>query len=74
MLPHLRPGEWEFALGGDLGDYEQYMHLSDVSRITEEHKELKIVFGDYIVKPDIVVCRRPVSDEKDQRKRSPHWR
>ena len=63
LLSHLRPGEWEFALGGDLGDYEQYMHLSDVSRITEEHKELKIVFGDYIVKPDIVVCRRPVSDE-----------
>ena len=63
LLSHLRPGEWEFVLGGDIGDYEQYMHLSDVSRITEEHKELKIVFGDYIVKPDIVVCRKPVSDE-----------
>ncbi len=54
---------WEFALGGNIGNYEQYMHLSDVSRITEEHKELKVVFGDYIVKPDIVVCRRPVSNE-----------
>ena len=63
LLSHLRPGEWEFALGGSIGDYEQYTHLSDVSRITEEHKELKIVFGDYIVKPDIVVCRKPVSDE-----------
>lgn len=63
LLSHLRPGEWEFTLGGTIGDYEQYMHLSEVSRITEEHKELKIVFGDYIVKPDIVVCRKPVSDE-----------
>ena len=63
LLSHLRPGEWKFTLGGDIGDYEQYMHLSDVSRITEEHRELKIVFGDYIVKPDIVVCRKPVSDE-----------
>ena len=63
LLCHLRPGEWEFALGGDIGDYEQYMHLSEVSRIVEENKDLRVVFGDYIVRPDIVVCRKPVSDE-----------
>ena len=63
LLSHLRPGEWEFALGGDIGDFEQYMHLSDVSRIVEENRELRVVFGDYIVRPDIVVCRKPVSDE-----------
>ena len=59
----LRPGEWEFSLGGNIGDYEQYQHLSDVSRVVEEHKELRIVFGDYIVTPDIIVCRKPVTDE-----------
>ena len=52
LLAHLRPGEWEFSLGGNIGDYDQYQHLSDVSRVVEEHKELRIVFGDYIVKPD----------------------
>ena len=63
LLAHLRPGEWEFSLGGNIRDYEQYQHLSDVSRVVEEHKELRIVFGDYIVTPDIVVCRKPVADE-----------
>ena len=74
LLSHLRPGEWEFALGGNIGNYEQYMHLSDVSRITEEHKELKVVFGDYIVKPDIVVCRKPVSNETINENETPPWR
>ena len=63
LLAHLRPGEWEFSLGGNIRDYEQYQHLSAVSRVVEEHKELRIVFGDYIVTPDIVVCRKPVADE-----------
>lgn len=63
LLAHLRPGEWKFSLGGNIGDYEQYQHLSDVSRVIEEHKELRILFGDYIVTPDVVVCRSPVADE-----------
>ena len=45
LLAHLRPGEWEFSLGGNIRDYEQYQHLSAVSRVVEEHKELRIVFG-----------------------------
>ena len=62
LLSHLRPGEWEFSLGGNIGDYEQYMHLSDIRRLVKEHEELRTVFEDYIVKPDIVVSRKPVSD------------
>ncbi len=62
LLSHLRPGEWEFSLGGNIRDYEQYLHLSDVRRMVEQHEELRIIFGDYIVTPDIVVCREPVSD------------
>lgn len=64
LLSHLRPGEWEFSLGGDIRDYEQYLHLSDVRRVVEQHEELRIIFGDYIVTPDIVVCRKPVADSK----------
>ena len=63
LLAHLRPGEWEFSLGGEIRNYEQYQHLSDIARVVKEHKELQIVFEDYIVKPDIVVCRKPVADE-----------
>ena len=62
LLSHLRPGEWDFSLGGNIRDYEQYLHLSDVRRVVDEHEELRIIFGDYIVTPDIVVCRKPVAD------------
>ena len=64
LLAHLRPGEWEFSLGGNIRDYEQYLHLSDVRRLVEQHEDLRIIFGDYIVTPDIVVCRKPVTDLK----------
>ena len=64
VLSHLRPGEWEFSLGGDISDYEQYQHLADIRRLVKEHEELRTVFEDYIVKPDIVICREPVSDSK----------
>ena len=63
LLAHLRPGEWEFSLGGNIRDYEQYLHLSDVAQMVKQHEELRIIFGDYIVTPDIVVCRKPVSDQ-----------
>ena len=64
FLSHLRPGEWEFSLGGNIGEYEQYMHLSDLERLIQANEELWIIFGDYIVKPDIVVSRKSVSDSK----------
>lgn len=64
LLSHLRPGEWEFSLGGSVSDYEQYRHLAAVSRAVKQNKELRVVFGDYIVTPDIVICRKPVTDEK----------
>ena len=63
LLAHLRPGEWEFSLGGNVRDYDQYLHLSDVLRMAEQHEEFRTIFGDYIVTPDVVVCRKPVADE-----------
>ena len=63
LLQHLRSGEWEFSVGGKIRDYEQYQHLTDVSRAIRENEALKTVFGDYIVTPDIVVCRKPVKEQ-----------
>lgn len=67
LLSHLRPGEWLFSLGGDIRDYEQYSHLSDIRRVVEEHEELRVIFDDYIVTPDIVICREPVADSEINR-------
>ena len=61
-LRHLRPGDWQFSLGGSIGDYQQYQHLRAIKRAIDDNDELRVVFGDYIVKPDIVVCRHPVED------------
>jgi len=61
-LQHLRPGDWEFSLGGSIGDYQQYQHLDAIRRAIDDNSQLRVVFGDYIVKPDIVVCRHPVDD------------
>lgn len=62
LLLHLRPGTWRFALGGTIDQFSQYRHLAEVTRLTKEHPDLKVVFGDYIVTPDIVVLRSPVQD------------
>ncbi|MYD26390.1 MAG: restriction endonuclease [Gemmatimonadetes bacterium] len=67
LLQHIRPGDWVFALGGNIRDYEQYSHLSEIRNAVRQNKELRIVFGDYIVTPDITVCRKPVSDEEINR-------
>lgn len=62
LLQHVRPGKWEFSLGGNIGEFDQYRHLKDIRQAIADNKDLLVAFGDYIVKPDIVVSRRPVSD------------
>lgn len=63
LLHHLRPGTWEFSLGGKIEVFEQYQHLADINRLIHYHTELRTAFGDYIIKPDIVVCREPLEDD-----------
>ena len=63
-LNHLRPGDWEFTVGDNIGDFEQYQHLSDLSQLINQHNELRTLFTDYIVKPDIVVSRKPIEDDE----------
>lgn len=64
FLHHLRPGEWKFSVGGSIGDFDQYRHLHDIKEAIESNWQLKVAFGDYIIKPDIVVCRAPLGDEE----------
>lgn len=63
-LVHLRPGEWEFEIGKKIEGFEQYEHLAHLSKALEGNKELRAALGDYLINPDIVVGRRPVSDAK----------
>jgi hypothetical protein len=70
-LTHLRPGEWEFstAQGPDgIAKFAQYAHLASIERVLSDHPELRSSLGgDYLIKPDIVVGRKPVSDAEINR-------
>jgi len=70
LLHHLRPGKWGYSTLFAISVFDQYQHLANLEKIVEENSELASSLGiDYIVKPDIVIGRWPVSDEEINRER-----
>lgn len=64
LLNRLRPGPWIFSTERSISDFDQYRHLAELNEILNTRRELMATLGpDYIIKPDIVVCRIPVADE-----------
>ena len=63
-LSHLRPGEWTFSIGRRVQEFEQYEHLAVLEKALLTYKELRTAFGDYLIKPDIVIGRIPVQDKE----------
>ena len=65
MLVHLCPAGWVFQTGVAISTFDQYAHLAEVEQILMEYPNLKTVFGsEYFIKPDIIVAKCPVEDEK----------
>lgn len=63
LLQHLRPGRWYYSLERSISEFDQYEHLAELEAIVEQIGTLASSLGtDYIVKPDIVIGRWPVSD------------
>ncbi|MSP13138.1 MAG: restriction endonuclease [Chloroflexi bacterium] len=63
LLQHLRPGNWLYSTQSPISDFDQYEHLAALKRIIQGNNELESALGrDYIITPDIVVGRRPVTD------------
>ncbi|MBI3944151.1 MAG: restriction endonuclease [Chloroflexi bacterium] len=63
LLQHLRPGNWLYSTQRPISDFDQYEHLAALKRIIQGNNELESALGrDYIIIPDIVVGRRPVTD------------
>jgi hypothetical protein len=64
LLSHLRPGEWHYAiLKAAISDFEQYEHLAEVDNAIRQNPSLASALGsDYIITPDIIIGRWPVSD------------
>ena len=64
LLEHLRPGNWIFSVHGEVTAFDQYEHLTDLARVLSQTPSLRATLGDYLIKPDIVVGRSPVSDSE----------
>ncbi|MCL4237012.1 MAG: restriction endonuclease [Anaerolineae bacterium] len=68
LLLHVRPGEWGFEVGPSIARFEQYRHLAYLQETLTKYPELASALGgDYLVEPDIVVARFPLSDEEIDR-------
>jgi len=67
-LQHLRPGTWTYSVHGRISDFEQYNHLANLKAASEKYPELAAVLGrDYLIIPDIVIARQPVTDAEINR-------
>jgi hypothetical protein len=67
LLDHLRPGDWVFSAtgGGGVAKFDQYQHLFDLQKVLDENPKIKAAFdSDYLVVPDVIVARNPVSDDE----------
>lgn len=68
LLSRLRPGTWTFSTSqGSTGitAYDQYKHLAELKRVAEKYPEVRVALGgDYLILPDIVVGKEPVTDAK----------
>ncbi|MDF1733976.1 MAG: NgoMIV family type II restriction endonuclease [Minwuia sp.] len=64
QVGHLRPGEFSVRKGGGIAGFDQYAHLDDLEAIARVNREIATAIGsDYLIKPDIVVSRLPLSDD-----------
>jgi len=67
LLQHLRPGQWTFSVTGEIHQFAQYRHLADLKSVLRAYPALHAALGDYLIHPDIVVARLPVTDEEINR-------
>ncbi|RLB28827.1 MAG: hypothetical protein DRG87_08515 [Deltaproteobacteria bacterium] len=73
LLYHLRPGKWIFSASQasiGIAAFDQYEHLAALDIALKSHKELAAALGgDYIIRPDIVIGRTPLSDSEINEKK-----
>lgn len=65
LVHHLRPGKWRFTLNTSISSFDQYSHLASIQAAVSTDPQLKAALGgDYLITPDIVVARYPVTDDE----------
>jgi len=66
LLGHIRPGKWIYStIQTSITLFDQYEHLAYLDDIIKQNKVLSsAIGGNYLVKPDIIVARVPLSDQE----------
>lgn len=60
LLAHLRVGEWLYYTSVPISRFDQYEHLAALEKLSRENPQIAATLGgDYIIKPDIVVAKKP---------------
>lgn len=69
LLHNVRPGDWIYSTARTaISGFDQYEHLAYLEKIVAQDSALAPALGgDYIVKPDIIVARTPISDAEVNR-------
>jgi hypothetical protein len=68
LIQHLRPAKWKFSIHNNISDFEQYHHLAELAGIVKQNESLQTALGDYVISPDIVVARTPLTDNEINKK------
>ena len=65
-IKHLRPGRWQYLTTRTrISNFAQYQHLENLAKLVSDNQTLSIALGHgYIVTPDIVIARYPVSHDE----------
>ena len=65
-IRHLRPGQWQYlTTQTQISNFAQYRHLENLASLVSENQALSAALGHgYIVTPDIVIARYPVSQDE----------
>ncbi len=65
-IGHLRPGRWRYLTNQtQISNFAQYQHLENLASLVSENQALSAALGHgYIVTPDIVIARYPVSQDE----------
>jgi hypothetical protein len=62
LIEHLRPGNWVFSVLENAPVFDHHEYLTDLAQVLAQTPGLRATLGDYLIRPDIIVGRRPVSD------------
>ena len=63
-LSAIRPGDWEVTRGVPITKFAQYEHLETLAKLADANVELaSAMVSDYLVKPDVVISRKPLPDQ-----------